>query len=86
MTSIFKPITNAEAIKITDQVVSEMTPERAYQLFKEECEGDLTMLNMMIWNHYGLGGHYYDSEKSIFCNDVIFRSIIDNTIKLIKNK
>lgn len=84
MQTMFKQITNKEAIRLADQVVSEMTPEKAHQLFKEECEGDLQMLNIMIWNHYGLGGHYYDTEKSILCNDVIFRSIIDNTIKQIK--
>lgn len=65
----------------TNHIKDSITPEIAYQLFEEECEGDTGILNTMVWNHYGLTTELYPHHKykDWTCVDEIICNIIEKS-------
>jgi len=56
----------AIAIKVTNEVLANLTPEKANQIFCEECELQVDFLNTYIWSEYNVQGWYYDENDSCF--------------------
>lgn len=73
-----------EAIEVTNKVLSELTNEKAYQIFIEECEAQVDMLNIYVWNEYDVRGWYYDETR--FCGDVIKIEYLNRAIEHAKTK
>jgi len=71
-------MTRVEAIKTTDKVLRDLTHKKAYQIFIEECECQMDMLNTYVWNEYNVSGWYYDEKNS--CFDIIIRHYLEKSM------
>jgi hypothetical protein len=56
------------AIQITLNALNKLTCTIAHQIFVEECECQIDMLNTYIWNKYEVGGWQYTNGISCFDN------------------
>lgn len=70
-------MTREKAIQTTDSVLRNLTYKKAYQIFVEECECQIDMLNQYVWNEYNVGGWYYDDRG---CFEIIVRHYLEKSM------
>jgi hypothetical protein len=66
------------AIQTTFNVLNTLTSAIAHQIFVEECECQIDMLNTYIWNKYDVGGWQY--INGISCFDILKNAYLDKAL------
>jgi hypothetical protein len=72
-------LTRAEAIKLTDEVISSLTFDKAKEIC-EPVETALENVRQYAWN-LGLGGWYYDFLTNSFCTDMVVHAVMLTYLK-----
>lgn len=81
MKNTFK--TKQEAVEFTEGFIKKLTPKKAHEIVTPDY--DLEKLRQYTWN-LGIGGWYFNSENTLFCNEVLNTHILSYALIHITRK